>query len=101
MFPNNRSTSLSMPDVVASSSARRGLKTKSHPVASSAKCNRTTSRKRRRMRFRNTALPSPRGVVNPTREPFSAVASVVASVVAGPRTRKAVNSGDPKRRPVL
>lgn len=86
---NNRRTSSSIRTRGASKRFRRGLSTTSQPGARSACCNRTTSRKRRRMRFLTTLLPSARGVVNPTRD---------APELFG--NTNAVNKGEPTRRPV-
>src|SRR6185312_2148281 len=51
------------------SALRRGLKTIDHSELNCDSSSRTASRMRRLMRLRMTALPSARGVVNPTRGP--------------------------------
>lgn len=66
----NRSISHSSSANGQSSAFRRGLRTIHHSGLSSSTRHRIASRTRRRIRFRTTALPSPRGVVNPMRAPI-------------------------------
>src|SRR5262245_26634955 len=62
----SRSTSVCTSAQPAAAIARRGLKTIAHFEWKSGNRNLTASRILRRKRFRKTALPKARGVVNPT-----------------------------------
>lgn len=73
----------------ASSTARRGLITMSHPPANSASSGRNASRTLRRIRFRTTALPTARGIVSPSR----------AWLLSSHRKQNAVKSGPGSRTP--
>jgi hypothetical protein len=74
--------SCSISGYVHSRAFRRGLITIDHRGFNPARCCRTASRTRRLMRFRTTALPRARGVVNPMCGPLAACS----------HTQKAVNN---------
>jgi hypothetical protein len=60
------------------------LMTIDHCGFSRPRSRRTASRTRRLMRFRATALPSARGVVNPIRGPSSPVSRTQKAAKRGP-----------------